>query len=334
MEASYWLAHTLYVQGRLGDSMEVALAAAKQAERVRVVHVRISTSWIRTFPLLVEISAGDWSGALTRLERESAREEDPHYRIRFRHLIATWIARLGVDGAAAVVGAETSAGRRESDEVDCDRCRTEFTLRAAEALARVGDPGTAAAMVSDWQASHPRLAPTTTFWKLRAEASVAATLGTDDAAALLHDLASRADRFGMRLEAIWARLDLAWVLGGSDPGAARSALESAVEEASRAGAATEEALARRQLRGLGVRAWRRSSKRAGPALSPRETEVARLVAAGSSNPEIAKTLFLSPRTVERHVSNILSKLDVRNRIELARRLATEEDLRDAGPKDG
>ena len=48
-------------------------------------------------------------------------------------------------------------------------------------------------------------------------------------------------------------------------------------------------------------------------LSPREVEVLRLVAAGKSNPEIAAMLFLSERTVARHLSNIFTKLDVGSR---------------------
>ena len=55
--------------------------------------------------------------------------------------------------------------------------------------------------------------------------------------------------------------------------------------------------------------------RAGDAagLSAREIEVLRLVAAGKTNRAIAAELFLSDRTVERHVSNILAKLDVGSR---------------------
>jgi DNA-binding CsgD family transcriptional regulator len=48
-------------------------------------------------------------------------------------------------------------------------------------------------------------------------------------------------------------------------------------------------------------------------LTEREIEVLRLVAAGRSNPDIAHALVLSPKTVERHLSNIFTKLDVPSR---------------------
>jgi DNA-binding CsgD family transcriptional regulator len=52
-------------------------------------------------------------------------------------------------------------------------------------------------------------------------------------------------------------------------------------------------------------------------LSPREIEVLRLIVRGRTNAEIAAQLFLSERTIHRHVSNILTKLDVRSRTSAA-----------------
>ena len=48
-------------------------------------------------------------------------------------------------------------------------------------------------------------------------------------------------------------------------------------------------------------------------LTQREVEILRLIAFGKSNPEIAETLYISPRTVSTHVSNILNKINAANR---------------------
>ncbi|MGZ0235660.1 helix-turn-helix domain-containing protein, partial [Streptomyces sp. CPS1] len=52
-------------------------------------------------------------------------------------------------------------------------------------------------------------------------------------------------------------------------------------------------------------------------LTTREREVLRLVAAGRTNRQIAEELFISPKTVSVHVSNILAKLGVSSRGEAA-----------------
>jgi two-component system, NarL family, response regulator DesR len=50
-------------------------------------------------------------------------------------------------------------------------------------------------------------------------------------------------------------------------------------------------------------------------LTARETDVLRAAAGGLSTDDIAATLFLSPATVRNYLSNAISKLDARNRIE-------------------
>jgi DNA-binding NarL/FixJ family response regulator len=54
-----------------------------------------------------------------------------------------------------------------------------------------------------------------------------------------------------------------------------------------------------------------------PELSERETEVLRLIANGKDNAEIASELHISPKTVKNHISNILMKLQIDNRIQAA-----------------
>lgn len=55
-----------------------------------------------------------------------------------------------------------------------------------------------------------------------------------------------------------------------------------------------------------------------PRLTERETDVLRLVAKGLTSRQIAERLVLSPRTVENHVQSTLRKLQLHNRVELAR----------------
>ncbi|MEN3535736.1 response regulator transcription factor [Microbispora sp. ZYX-F-249] len=53
-------------------------------------------------------------------------------------------------------------------------------------------------------------------------------------------------------------------------------------------------------------------------LTPREEEIVKLIAEGNSAKEIAETLFISVKTVDRHRANILQKLGMRDRLELTR----------------
>jgi DNA-binding NarL/FixJ family response regulator len=50
-------------------------------------------------------------------------------------------------------------------------------------------------------------------------------------------------------------------------------------------------------------------------LSPREIEILKIVATGASNREIADKLFISEGTVKNHLSSILNKLGVRDRMQ-------------------
>lgn len=60
-------------------------------------------------------------------------------------------------------------------------------------------------------------------------------------------------------------------------------------------------------------------------LSAREAQVARAVAAGMSNKEVAGLLFISERTVKAHLGSVFEKLGVRDRLQLVLRLAMSAD---------
>jgi DNA-binding CsgD family transcriptional regulator/tetratricopeptide (TPR) repeat protein len=87
------------------------------------------------------------------------------------------------------------------------------------------------------------------------------------------------------------------------------------------GAAPASSKVRRTLRRMGVqgvpRGPRRQTRSHPAGLTPRQVEVLELVAEGLTNAEIAGRLFVSPKTVDHHVSALLSKLEVATRQEAA-----------------
>ena len=87
------------------------------------------------------------------------------------------------------------------------------------------------------------------------------------------------------------------------------------------------------LAGLVLDEFRRVSSGGGPrepGLTPRENEVLKLVAKGYAYKEIGEKLFISTKTVQNHVQNILTKLQLRKRYELMR-YAIQKGL-DRGPE--
>lgn len=75
---------------------------------------------------------------------------------------------------------------------------------------------------------------------------------------------------------------------------------------------------------VGTNSMRQSRNVRGTPLSPREREILELVATGLKAREIAQRLFISTRTVERHVSNAYGKLGINSRVEVARWVTIRE----------
>ena len=63
-------------------------------------------------------------------------------------------------------------------------------------------------------------------------------------------------------------------------------------------------------------------------ISKRESDIVRLICKGYSNKEIARRLFISPATVKTHISNILSKLDLKGRMQIVARYYDESIMTD------
>jgi DNA-binding NarL/FixJ family response regulator len=102
---------------------------------------------------------------------------------------------------------------------------------------------------------------------------------------------------------------------------AREPLRQALELAEACGCPPLVEAVRSELYATGARP--RSAALAGvDALTARELRVATLAAEGSTNREIAQTLFVTPKTVEVLLSSAYRKLDIRSRRELAGALAS------------
>jgi DNA-binding NarL/FixJ family response regulator len=71
--------------------------------------------------------------------------------------------------------------------------------------------------------------------------------------------------------------------------------------------------------GLGMTMFAPKTEQPEPLLTEREREVLELIAAGSTNREIAQTLYLSPHTVKEHTSALYRKLHARNRADAVQR---------------
>ena len=103
---------------------------------------------------------------------------------------------------------------------------------------------------------------------------------------------------------------------------AREHLHEALETFERIGARPWAERARAELRASGERLRRRGTA-AHEQLTPQELQVSLAAADGLTNKEIGARLFLSPKTVEFHLSRTYRKLDVSSRVELARLLASQ-----------
>ena len=157
---------------------------------------------------------------------------------------------------------------------------------------------------------------------------VLAARGDPQARGVLQRAVDGYSALDLPLQAAHAQLELARAMAPTAPDGAVAEARLALAAFRRIGAARDADGAAELLRSLGVRAA--SAGAQGPdGLTRREGEVLDLLAAGLSNPEIARRLFLSRKTVQHHVAHILAKLGVATRAQAAayaaRRAATAGD---------
>ena len=336
LEAGSIRGTVLLALGRIEDAS--AISGECLALGVRFGGFRPARAFSFILPNLIELSTGDWRAAAAGLEAAAADEPNPHYRLHARLSRAAAVARLDPRRGASDVVLDVRRALRDAVQSGCVRCRGEVLTRGSEALARVGRV-TRAGHLARTARALPRAGVNRAMrlWGLRASALLAVAGDDPDASRLLEEAIVEAEEQGLILEALWGRLDKAAYLVTRDRELAAELLRRAGGDAEAMGARTESRAAEQLLRSLGVRTWRRAPSRGRTSglggLTDRELEVARLAASGASNPEIAATLFLSRKTVERHVSNALARLGLRNRVELAALVRGEDKGHGGDPED-
>ncbi|MGW3134920.1 helix-turn-helix transcriptional regulator [Streptomyces sp. NPDC001139] len=139
---------------------------------------------------------------------------------------------------------------------------------------------------------------------------------------LLQEAVSVLENSPARLEHAKALADLGSALRRmGQPAAAREPLRRALDLATRCGATPLAEHARNELAAAGGRS--RTTALTGPdALTPSERRVAELAATGTSNRQIAQQLYVTPKTVEVHLSATYRKLGITTRTQLAKALIT------------
>ena len=236
---------------------------------------------------------GDLDGAAAAYAEADENGNDPQ-----PGLTLLWLAQGRIDAAG-------SAARRMFDDYKNPVRRSRVLPAVVEVLLATGDVDSAATAAEELD----RIATSFASPALAAAAAYAngsLSLARDDPSGALSRLRTAWRGWldlGARYEAAWARTRIGQAFRAMDDE------DSAAAELAVAGRTFEElgaVSAQRQVEGLlgGGRP---------DGLTARELEVLRLVAAGRTNPQIAAELFLSEKTVARHLSNIFAKTNVTSR---------------------
>ncbi|MGH9289303.1 MAG: helix-turn-helix transcriptional regulator [Acidimicrobiales bacterium] len=219
---------------------------------------------------------------------------------------------------------EALAGARAACEHDELGVRGFALVELIEAAAHGGSPGAAAEALRELE---DRAVAAGSDWALGILARSRALVASGTAAEELHLEALK--RLGRtRIVVHLARAHLIygeWLRRDNRRRDARKQLRAAYDMFHGMGVEAFAERARRELLATGETARPRTVA-ASTDLTPQETQIARLAVEGRSNPEIGTELFLSPRTVEYHLSKVYTKLGIGSRRELKRSMPRLQQL--------
>ncbi|MEU4292492.1 AAA family ATPase [Kribbella sp. NPDC026596] len=325
------------VAADLWDDVAWHELTGKQLQLTRLTGARTLLPYVLTHRALLEILTGEF-GAAESLVAEATSTAGAVGTPPFPHaawLLAAWrgeealpMPELSGRGAAAGlaryaaavlangVGAYGKAveATREVLERDAFELQGWSLTELVEGAVRSGDRDTAAEAL-DRLSERACLAGTD--WALGVEAQSRALLRAGRTAEDLYQEAiERLGRSGIRTQLARAQLLYGeWLRRQGRRVDARGPLRTAHDSFVTMGADAFAERTHRELLATGERARQRQSA-APPELTAQEIRIASLARDGRSNPEIATTLSISPRTVEYHLHKVFTKLSITSRTEL------------------
>jgi DNA-binding CsgD family transcriptional regulator len=288
--------------GRLQEALGLSIAAAAAVEPTSTIAIEALCAQALLYATLGDHESADRtvvdarSRPLTTSWRRAV--EFTGGRIaeldeRFDRAIACYERAVGSDrdvnevyevrALTGIVRAATACG---------DRSRAQTALERLQAVNRLG-----------WPVVRQLVREAEGFWRL---ANGEAERGCEDLLQVASQCPDRHWRAHLRTVVAHVRGD-------------RALFNESIDEFDALGATAASDKARSLARAHGLRPGRKREGRGN--LSEREISVALLVASGKTNVEIGDLLHVSPRTVEYHLGNVMSKCGLRSRIEIAIRVA-------------
>jgi DNA-binding CsgD family transcriptional regulator len=234
---------------------------------------------------------------------------------------AEWVSAILFNGQARYDRALASA-QRAADETPPLQFSPWASTELVEAAVRSARPEVASDALERVMAA---TAPCKTDWSLGIQARCRALLGEGESAERLHrEAIERLARTRLRPELARAHLLYGeWLRRENRRVDARVQLHAAHDQFASIGMEAFAARARAELQATGEKVRKRTVETRDD-LTAQERQISALARQGLSNPEIGARLFLSPRTVEWHLHNVFTKLDIRSRRELANALPSSD----------
>ncbi len=312
---SLWWGQSQYWRGELGDAEESLRAALSEFESWGHGELQAQI-YCDAFLASVLRERGDLGGARTALQRSAdpgGGDDGARYWLNSR--IELLIAERRFDEALAA--ADEYASR--FDATVPNPMDAPWRSHKALALAGLGRPEEGIGLVEDeLERARAWGAPGTVARSLR----VLGALERDDGLEHLESAVEAVAGSPARLEHAKAELALGIALRHlRRPNDARDPLRRALELAEVCGSPVLAAQARAELHAAGGRP-RTTALTGVESLTPSERRIAGLAAAGRTNRDIAQELFVTPKTVERHLGHAYRKLGIRGRQRLGAALTS------------